>query len=36
MGMQERATLLNGNLLIDSAPGEGTRVRVAIPVDGRK
>lgn len=36
MGMQERVTLLNGDLVIDSAPGQGTRVRVAIPVDGRK
>jgi two-component system, NarL family, sensor histidine kinase UhpB len=30
-GMQERANLVGGTLQIDSAPGEGTEVRVSIP-----
>lgn len=32
-GMQERANLVGGTLQIDSAPGEGTEVRVCIPTD---
>ena len=31
-GMEERAHALGGRLLIDSAPGTGTRVRVQIPI----
>jgi signal transduction histidine kinase len=31
-GMRERAHTLGGQLQIDSAPGEGTRVRVEIPI----
>jgi PAS domain S-box-containing protein len=34
-GMQERATMIHGRISIDSAPGEGTRVRVEVPVDSR-
>jgi PAS domain S-box-containing protein len=32
IGMQERATMIGGRLDIDSLPGEGTRVRVVVPV----
>lgn len=31
-GMQERANLVGGELQIDSAPGEGTEVRITIPL----
>lgn len=31
IGMQERASLLGGNVIIESNPGEGTRVQVTIP-----
>lgn len=34
MGMQERATLVGGRLLIASEPGRGTRVEVRIPLMG--
>lgn len=33
--MQERAMLLGGHLAIDSAPGQGTTVRVQIPLNHR-
>ncbi len=32
MGMQERVELLGGTLAIDSWPGQGTRVRIAVPL----
>lgn len=32
-GMRERAELVGGRLVIDSAPGRGTRVTVRIPLD---
>jgi signal transduction histidine kinase len=32
MGLRERARLLRGTVEIDTAPGRGTRIRVAIPV----
>lgn len=32
IGMQERATMIGGRLTIDSVPGEGTLIRVAVPV----
>lgn len=32
MGMQERVALFGGEFSIDSAPGRGTRIRLAIPV----
>jgi signal transduction histidine kinase len=32
IGMHERARLLGGTLVVDSAPGEGTRVVVNVPV----
>lgn len=32
VGMQERAALLRGRVTIDSQPGQGTRVRVSIPL----
>jgi signal transduction histidine kinase len=35
-GMRERATLLGGEFVIDSDPGQGTRLIVAIPVGGEK
>ena len=31
IGMQERARLLGGTLVIDSAPGHGTKVIVNVP-----
>ena len=31
-GMEERARLLNGTMAIESTPGEGTAVRVEIPI----
>ena len=36
MGLRERAQLLRGGFHIDSAPGEGTRVSVRIPMGGTK
>ncbi len=35
-GMEERAVLLNGELEIHTAPGEGTRVEVRIPLPKRE
>ena len=35
-GMRERARLLGGDFSAKSAPGAGTRIRVRIPVAGRK
>jgi signal transduction histidine kinase len=32
IGMQERARLLGGSLIVDSVPGEGTEVVVSVPV----
>jgi len=32
MGMKERVNLLGGNFVIESAPGEGTTIRVRIPM----
>lgn len=34
LGMQERASLLGGALTIRSAPGDGTRVELLVPVTG--
>ncbi|HEY7833725.1 MAG TPA: ATP-binding protein [Ktedonobacterales bacterium] len=31
-GMQERATLLGGTIVIDSQPGQGTRIEVVMPL----
>lgn len=31
VGMQERALMLGGRVTVDSAPGEGTRVRIELP-----
>ncbi|TAH44295.1 MAG: hypothetical protein EYC69_00390 [Bacteroidetes bacterium] len=33
LGMKERANMLNGHVHIKSAPGEGTRVEVCIPLE---
>ena len=33
LGMQERATLFGGRVRIDSAPGQGTRVMVEVPLE---
>jgi len=30
LGMQERATMFGARLTIETAPGEGTRVRIAL------
>ena len=35
VGMRERAALLDGRVALDSARGEGTRVRVRLPVSSR-
>jgi signal transduction histidine kinase len=32
MGMRERVDLLNGTLIVESRPGEGTSVRVRVPL----
>ncbi len=32
MGMRERVDLLNGTLVVESSPGEGTSVRVRVPL----
>jgi len=34
-GMRERTLLVNGQLEIESRPGEGTTIRLAVPVAGR-
>ena len=33
-GMRERAALVNGEICVDSRPGEGARVRAEIPLNG--
>lgn len=33
-GMAERVRILGGRMAIDTAPGEGTRIRVSVPVEG--
>jgi signal transduction histidine kinase len=33
--MRERVEMLEGGLRVDSRPGEGTRVEVRVPIDGR-
>lgn len=33
-GMRERAELVGGNLTVESRPGEGTRIRVELPLYG--
>jgi NarL family two-component system sensor histidine kinase YdfH len=33
LGLRERARLMNGHLLIDSEPGQGTTVRLCLPVE---
>lgn len=35
IGINERAKLLSGNLEICSAPGEGTRLEVVVPLEGK-
>jgi signal transduction histidine kinase len=35
LGMRERAELLDGTLEIQSAPGQGTTVRAALPAQRR-
>jgi PAS domain S-box-containing protein len=32
-GMRERAELLGGQLILDSTPGEGTRIRASLPIN---
>jgi signal transduction histidine kinase len=32
IGMTERARMLGGSVLIDSAPGKGTRIRLDLPL----
>jgi signal transduction histidine kinase len=32
MGMKERVNLLGGSFVIESVPGEGTTIRVIIPL----
>ncbi|MDQ4081875.1 MAG: sensor histidine kinase, partial [Actinomycetota bacterium] len=34
-GMRERALLVGGRLAISSAPGQGTEVRLTVPLDGK-
>lgn len=33
LGMRERASLLKGSFVLRSSPGEGTRIRIEIPLD---
>ena len=33
LGMQERATMISGRIMLDSRPGKGTTVRVVVPVE---
>ncbi len=33
VGMRERAQMLGGTLVLDSQPGEGTSIRVSVPLD---
>ena len=35
LGMQERARMLGGELVIESSPGRGTRVRLQLPLDAK-
>ena len=35
MGIRERAKLLGGEVLLESAVGEGTRIRLRIPLQGK-
>ncbi len=32
-GMRERALLVNGDLRVESRPGDGTRVRLRVPIE---
>jgi PAS domain S-box-containing protein len=34
--MRERAEMLGGTLRVDAKPGEGTRVHIRVPLDGRR
>jgi signal transduction histidine kinase len=34
-GMSERASLLGGELIVDSQPGRGTRIQVSVPMVGQ-
>jgi signal transduction histidine kinase len=34
LGMKERADLVGGRIVVDSAPGKGTRLEVRVPLDG--
>ena len=34
MGMRERITLLGGHFEVQSSPGQGTRIRWEVPVNG--
>jgi signal transduction histidine kinase len=36
LGMRERAELIGGTLAIRSRPGEGTSVRLTVPLSGAK
>jgi signal transduction histidine kinase len=36
INMQDRARLVEGNVVIDSAPGQGTRVRLTVPLTQRR
>jgi signal transduction histidine kinase len=33
LSMRERLALLGGNLDIDSAPGQGTKITITLPID---
>jgi signal transduction histidine kinase len=36
LGMQERVRLLHGRITFDSAPGDGFRIDIGLPVDAVK
>jgi len=36
MGMQERVSLFSGTMVIETAPGAGTQLRIEVPIEGAR